>query len=77
MIVASIQNSLGKTLLRAGKSKESLPCFHEAKEIMDKMLGPDNLHHITSRFLKNIIKVHQDLGELGQAKQYCIKAVDI
>jgi tetratricopeptide (TPR) repeat protein len=75
--VASTLNYLGMALRRAGKSKESLPCSQEAKEIMDKMLGPDNLHPMTSRILENLIRVYQDLGDLGKAKEYSIKAVDI
>ncbi len=75
--VSSLLNSLGIALRRAGKPKESLSRLKEAKETMDKMLGPANLHPLTLRIHISMINVYRDLGDLGQAKEYCIKAVDI
>ena len=64
-------------LRRAGKFKESLSCSMEAKEIIEKMLGPNNLHPLFSRILGNMINVCRNLRDFVQAKKYCDEAINI
>ncbi len=42
-----------------------------------ELTGHTQLFTLTSRILENLIKVYQDIGDLGKAKECSIKAVDV
>ena len=49
--LAKVQSNLGVMLVKTGKPYESLLYFVQAKETMDKLLGSDNSHPLTSCIL--------------------------
>ena len=55
-LAETLCNLAAARLTYGGKSDESLSYFVEAKEIMDKLLGPNNSHPLTS-------ETGVDLGE--------------
>ena len=60
-----------------GKSDESLSYLVEAKEIMDKLLGPNNSHPLTPGILYNMGVCYHMLGNLPKAFRCCNDALNI
>ena len=65
--LAQILSNMGAALGEAGMPDKSLPYLAEAKEIMDKLLGPNHFHPLTLRILANMALTHRSLGNLPEA----------
>lgn len=72
--IALTLNNLGVALKKAEKFQESLPCFQEAREMMNAILGTNHVHHTTSDILNNLGTIYQDLEQPKDALQ-CYKKV--
>jgi tetratricopeptide (TPR) repeat protein len=77
IIIAVVLMHLGIALFYAKKLKESLPYFQEAKETMDRILGPDHLHSHTSTILYNMGRNYHELRHVFKARQCYEDALNI
>ena len=68
--LALVLKNMGKTLLQSGRLDESLLYIVEAKEIMNKLLGPNHSHPLTSETIYNIGKNYFRVGDLFKARQH-------
>ena len=65
--VPTILNNIGAALGQAGMPDKSLPYLVEAKETMDKLLGPNHFHPLTSHILVHLALRRRDLGNFPEA----------
>ena len=75
--LAEVLNTLGAVLRDAEEWKDSLPYLLEAKQVMDKMLGPGHIHLRTSDILHNMGTVYVELEDLAEAFQCLKNALDM
>ena len=76
LLARSLSNT-GAALVVAGKLEESLLYLVEAKEVMDKLLGPNHSHPLTSSILYNLGTSYHMLGDLSNALSCLENALNI